>query len=287
MLNDSAAARAVIAAGPRPAQFDDRLQMRAVKAWIDGALGSRGAAMLNDYSDQPHHRGLMLYTREQMDELVRLTSRHGWQLNVHAIGDAGNRIVLDAFETQLTAQQRERLRPRIEHAQVVGLEDVPRFAQLGVIASIQPTHATSDMNMAEDRVGAERIKGAYAWRKLLNSGARLAGGSDFPVELANPFHGLYAAVTRQDRGGRPPGGWYPRRKTDARGSTAPVHRRRCVRRAHGEQRRYPRTRQMGGLHSRRPRLLQSAGKRDRRHHRPRDIRGGKEGRNNGAGRRSE
>ena len=92
MLNDSAAARAVIAAGPRPAQFDDRLQMRAVKACIDGALGSRGAAMLNDYSDQPHHRGLTLYTREQMDELVRLTSQHGWQLNVHAIGDAGNRM---------------------------------------------------------------------------------------------------------------------------------------------------------------------------------------------------
>jgi predicted amidohydrolase YtcJ len=212
MLNDSPAARAVIAAGPRPAQFDDRLQMRAVKAWIDGALGSRGAAMLNDYSDQPHHRGLTLYTREQMDELVRLTSQHGWQLNVHAIGDAGNRIVLDAFESHLTAQQRERLRPRIEHAQVVGLEDIPRFAQLGVIASIQPTHATSDMNMAEDRVGAERIKGAYAWRKLLKSGARLAGGSDFPVELANPFHGLYAAVTRQDRSGRPPGGWRPEEK---------------------------------------------------------------------------
>ncbi len=132
--------------------------------------------------------------------------------------------MLDAFETQLTAQQREKLRPRIEHAQVIGLEDIPRFAQLGVIASIQPTHATSDMNMAEDRVGAERIKGAYAWRKLLDSGARLAGGSDFPVELANPFHGLYAAVTRQDRSGRPPGGWYPRRKIDARRGSAPVHR---------------------------------------------------------------
>jgi predicted amidohydrolase YtcJ len=212
MLSDSAAAQAVIAAGPRPAQYDDRLRMHAVKAYIDGALGSRGAAMLKDYSDQPHHRGLMLNTREQMDKLVRLTAQHGWQLNVHAIGDAGNRIVLDAFETQLTAQQREKLRPRIEHAQVVALGDIPRFAQLGVIASIQPTHATSDMNMAEDRVGAERIKGAYAWRKLLKSGARLAGGSDFPVELANPFHGLYAAVTRQDRNGRPPGGWYPEEK---------------------------------------------------------------------------
>ena len=107
------------------------------------------------------------------------------------------------------------MRPRIEHAQVIALEDIPRFARLGVIASMQPTHATSDMNMAEDRVGAERIKGAYAWRKLLDAGARLAGGSDFPVELPNPFPGLYAAVTRQDRDGRPPGGWYSRREAHA------------------------------------------------------------------------
>ena len=143
---------------------------------------------------------------------MRLTSAQGWQLNVHAIGDAGNRIVLDAFEASSRHSSARALRPRIEHAQVVALEDIPRFAKLDVIASIQPTHATSDMNMAEARVGAERIKGAYAWRKLLNARARLAGGSDFPVELANPFHGLYAAVTRQDRSGRPPGGWHPGEK---------------------------------------------------------------------------
>lgn len=207
MLADGEVARGIIAAGPKPAQFDDRLQMRSVKAWVDGALGSRGAAMLAAYSDQPNHRGLMLYTREQMNTLTALTAKHGWQLNVHAIGDAGNRVVLDAFERHMTQQQRSVLRPRIEHAQVIALSDIPRIAQLGVIASIQPTHATSDMNMAEDRVGAERIKGAYAWRALLNSGVRLAAGSDFPVELANPFHGLYAAVTRSDRNGKPPGGW--------------------------------------------------------------------------------
>ncbi len=186
--------------------------MRAVKAWADGALGSRGAALMQDYSDQPHHRGLMMYTREQMQELATLTAAKGWQLNVHAIGDAGNRLVLDTFETLLTKEQRHALRPRIEHAQVIALDDIRRFARLEVIASIQPTHATSDMNMAEDRLGPKRVQGAYAWRKLLDAGARLAGGSDFPVELPNPFYGLYAAVTRQDREGRPPGGWYPQEK---------------------------------------------------------------------------
>ena len=212
MLADSEAARATIAAGPTPAEFDDRLQMRAVKAWVDGALGSRGATMLQDYSDQPHHRGLMLYTAQQIATLADLTAAKGWQLNIHAIGDAGNRLALDTFEHELTAAQRSALRPRIEHAQIVTLEDIPRFAKLGVIASIQPTHATSDMNMAEDRVGPQRIQGAYAWRTLLNAGARLAGGSDFPVELPNPFLGLYAAVTRQDRDGKPPGGWYGQQK---------------------------------------------------------------------------
>lgn len=212
MLADSEAARATIAAGPKPTQFDDRLQMRAVKAWVDGALGSRGATMLQDYSDQPHHRGLMLYTAEQIATLADLTAARGWQLNIHAIGDAGNRLALDTFERELSAVQRTALRPRIEHAQIIALDDIPRFAKLDVIASVQPTHATSDMNMAEDRVGPQRIKGAYAWRSLLNAGARLAGGSDFPVELPNPFLGLYAAVSRQDSNGKPPGGWYGKEK---------------------------------------------------------------------------
>jgi len=212
MLADSPEARKVMATGPKSAEFSDRLQLRAVKAWVDGALGSRGAALLDDYSDQPHHRGLMLYSPEKLQELAKITAAHGWQLNIHAIGDAGNRVALDTFASAYTAAQRQAVRPRIEHAQVIALDDIPRFAQLGVIASIQPTHATSDMNMAETRVGASRIQGAYAWRKLLNSGARLAGGSDFPVELPNPFHGLYAAVTRQDHDGKPPGGWYPEEK---------------------------------------------------------------------------
>lgn len=212
MLRDSPEDRKLMQSGPRMPEYDELLQMRAVKAWADGALGSRGAALMQDYSDQPHHRGLMMYTREQMQELATLTSSKGWQLNVHAIGDAGNRLVLDTFETMLTKEQRHALRPRIEHAQVIALDDIKRFARLEVIASIQPTHATSDMNMAEDRLGPQRIQGAYAWRKLLNAGVHLAGGSDFPVELPNPFYGLYAAVTRQDRQGRPPSGWYPQEK---------------------------------------------------------------------------
>jgi predicted amidohydrolase YtcJ len=212
MLRDSPEDRKLMQSGPRMPEFDDRLQMRAVKALADGALGSRGAALMQDYSDQAHHRGLLMYTREQMQELATLTASKGWQLNVHAIGDAGNRLVLDTFETMLTKEQRHALRPRIEHAQVIALDDIKRFARLEVIASIQPTHATSDMNMAEDRLGPKRIQGAYAWRKLIDAGVRLAGGSDFPVELPNPFFGLYAAVTRQDRDGRPPGGWYPQEK---------------------------------------------------------------------------
>ena len=212
MLADSKDARPVIAQGPKPSLFDDRLQLQAVKAWVDGALGSRGAHLLADYADQAHHRGLALYTPEQIKELGSLASQHGWQLNIHAIGDAGNRIALDTFEQTFTSAQRSALRPRIEHAQVISLDDLPRFARLNVIASMQPTHATSDMNMAEDRVGPQRIKGAYAWRTLLDSGARMAFGSDFPVELPNPFLGLYAAVTRQDREGHPPGGWHPEQK---------------------------------------------------------------------------
>jgi hypothetical protein len=212
MLRDSPESRKLMQSGPRMPEYDDRLQMRAVKAWADGALGSRGAALMQDYSDEPHHRGLMMYTRQQMQELATLTASKGWQLNVHAIGDAGNRLVLDTMETMLTKEQRHALRPRIEHAQVIALGDIQRFARLEVIASIQPTHATSDMNMAEDRLGPQRIQGAYAWRKLIDAGVKLAGGSDFPVELPNPFYGLYAAVTRQDREGRPPGGWYPQEK---------------------------------------------------------------------------
>ena len=185
----------------------DRLDIAAVKLYADGALGSRGAAMIEPYSDDAENRGLPFYSVDEMTAFVRKANTMGFQVGIHAIGDHGNRIALDAFERAQDGDK-SALRNRIEHAQIIALEDIPRFGQLGVIAAMQPVHATSDMNMAEDRVGPERIKGGYAWRRLLDSGAVLASGSDFPVERPNPWHGLYAAVTRQSRSGLPDGGWY-------------------------------------------------------------------------------
>ncbi|MDJ0749715.1 MAG: amidohydrolase [Woeseiaceae bacterium] len=185
----------------------DHLDIASVKIFSDGALGSRGAAMIEPYSDDPENRGLAFWTQDQLDAMVEKANDMGFQVSIHAIGDLGNRMALDAFE-RVQGGKPSPLRNRIEHAQIVALDDIPRFAELGVIASMQPTHATSDKNMAEDRVGPDRIKGGYAWRRLLDSGAIIANGSDFPVELSNPFHGLYAAVTRKDRGGEPTGGWY-------------------------------------------------------------------------------
>lgn len=195
--------------GPIESYADDMLALRSVKLYSDGALGSRGAAMLEDYSDDPGNRGLLFNTQEQMNEMLMKGASAGYQMNVHAIGDAGNHQVLEGFEyviNQLGGQCD--LRHRIEHAQVVSLEDIPRFQELCLIASMQPTHATSDMNMAEDRVGTERIQGAYAWQRFLDQETVIAGGSDFPVEHVNPFYGLYSAVTRKDHEGRPPEGWY-------------------------------------------------------------------------------
>ena len=187
---------------------DDRLEIAAVKLYTDGALGSRGAAMIEPYADDPENRGLPLLTQDELNAMVAKANDRGFQVGVHAIGDFGNRMALDAFDFVQNGKPSP-LRNRVEHAQIVTLADIPRFARLGVIASMQATHATSDKNMAEDRVGPDRILGGYAWRRMLDAGVVLANGSDFPVELANPFHGLYAAVTRQGRDGEPEGGWYP------------------------------------------------------------------------------
>ena len=201
-----------------------RLQMHGVKMYIDGALGSRGAALLDDYSDETGNRGLLVTAPDAYEASVRKAKGCGVQVATHAIGDRGNRLVLDTYERVLGADATTDVRWRVEHAQILSTDDLGRFAKLGVIASMQPTHATSDMPWAHERLGEARLLGAYAWRSLLDTGAHLAFGSDFPVESSDPRLGLYAAVTRQDREGHPPGGWFPaQRMTPAealRGFTA-------------------------------------------------------------------
>lgn len=192
---------------PIYAYGNDRLEISSVKLYSDGALGSRGAAMIAPYSDDPENRGLPFWTQEELDAMVEKANNMGFQVGIHAIGDLGNRMSLNAFE-KIQGGKPSPLRNRIEHSQIVTLDDIPRFAELGIIASMQATHATSDMNMAQDRIGPERILGGYAWRRMLDAGVSVANGSDFPVELSNPFHGLYATVTRQSRDGQPEGGWY-------------------------------------------------------------------------------
>jgi predicted amidohydrolase YtcJ len=191
---------------------EDMLVIRSVKISADGALGSRGAALFADYTDQPGQRGLLLTTDEQLDQYISSAMAAGFQVNTHAIGDLANARLLDYYEQMIKRYDTRDLRHRNEHAQIIRVQDIPRFAEIGVIASIQPTHATSDKNMARDRLGDERLAGAYAWKKLIDSGANVAGGSDFPVEYANPFFGLHAAVTRQSQDNQPPGGWLPGEK---------------------------------------------------------------------------
>ncbi|SHE78377.1 hypothetical protein SAMN05443144_103172 [Fodinibius roseus] len=195
--------------GPVKSYNNDMLALRSVKLYADGALGSRGAAMLEPYRDNPGNRGLLFSSEEEMTNQLLKTASAGFQTNVHAIGDRANRTVLNAFANVRDSLGPQNLRHRIEHAQVVAPEDIARFKLLNIIASVQPTHATSDMNMAEDRIGTGRMEGAYAWQTFLDQGTVLASGSDFPVEHVNPFYGLHAAVTRQDHQGHPEGGWYP------------------------------------------------------------------------------
>jgi predicted amidohydrolase YtcJ len=195
--------------GPLNTYGHDMYALRAVKLYADGALGSRGAALLAPYTDDPHSHGLLFHSNREIDAMIAKAMKKGYQVNVHAIGDAGNRQILDTFAEEIPAHHGQALRHRIEHAQVVAPADIPRFKSIGIIPSMQPTHATSDKNMAEQRIGPERIKGAYAWRTFLAQGSRIACGSDFPVEAPNPFFGIHAAVTRQDAAGNPIAGWYP------------------------------------------------------------------------------
>jgi predicted amidohydrolase YtcJ len=194
--------------GPLTSYANDVYALAAVKLYSDGALGSRGAALLAPYSDMPSTKGLLFYPDAEMRAKMNKAMKAGYQVNIHAIGDAGNHQILDAYAQLIPQYKNVELRHRIEHAQVVTPEDIPRFKQLGIIPSMQPTHATSDQNMAEQRVGHERIKGAYAWRTFLDQGSKIACGSDFPIESPNPFEGLHAAVTRQNNANVPVGGWY-------------------------------------------------------------------------------
>jgi hypothetical protein len=188
---------------------DGLLTVRAIKVVADGALGSRGALLLAPYADEPGTKGLLTVDANDFQRLLARAITQGFQVNTHAIGDGANRFVLDAYEKAFGGYDGSRYRFRVEHAQVLAPDDVPRFKSLGVIPSMQPTHCTSDMYWAEARLGPERAKGAYLWKTFLKQGVPIAGGSDAPVEKIAVLPGLYAAVTRQDAKGWPPGGWHP------------------------------------------------------------------------------
>ena len=187
----------------------ERLTARGVKFYTDGALGSRGAALLADYSDEPGNTGLLFHSDEQLQEQVDRAMGCGLQLAIHAIGDAANRQVIEALIAGQADFTDNPGRHRVEHVQIIAVEDIPRMAEHDIIASMQPIHATSDMRWAEERVGTDRLAGAYAWQRMLDAGVHLALGSDFPVEPVNPWLGVHAAVTRQDLDGNPDGGWLP------------------------------------------------------------------------------
>jgi predicted amidohydrolase YtcJ len=182
--------------------------LRAMKMYVDGALGSRGAALVEEYSDDPGNRGLTI-NDDQLEPQIKIAVERGYQPCVHAIGDRGNHIVLDVYEKILKSRPVSDVRPRIEHAQVLLPDDIQRFKVLNILPSMQPVHATSDMPWAESRLGPRRILSAYAWRAILNTGSIIIGGSDFPNDGMNPLWGIYAAITRTDHEGNPRGGWYP------------------------------------------------------------------------------
>ncbi|MEO6211216.1 MAG: amidohydrolase family protein [Gemmatimonadaceae bacterium] len=208
VTDDSAALAYYFARGPKKAEYDGHVWVRGIKLFADGALGSRGAALLAPYSDDSANSGLLVSTPEHLKSRSIEALKHGFQVSTHAIGDRGNRNALDAYQAALDAVPTTDARLRIEHAQIISPSDMPRFAQLGVIPSMQASHETSDMPWAERRLGPERIRGAYAWRTLLNSGVVIPNGTDFPVERVNPIITFHSSVTRQDADNNPPGGWY-------------------------------------------------------------------------------
>jgi hypothetical protein len=210
---DEATLDRLMARGPRTGLYDGRLWIRSIKITADGALGSRGAALLEDYADEPGNRGLITADSGYMRRVAAKALKSGFQLNIHAIGDRGNRLVLDIYADALREVPTADHRFRIEHAQILNYQDIPRFAELGVIPSMQGSHQTSDMYWAPNRIGWSRAQGAYAWRSLLNTGVVIPNGSDMPVEATNPLISFKAFVTRTDANGYPAGGWFPAQRT--------------------------------------------------------------------------
>lgn len=202
-----------MAQGPKNGLYDGRLWIRSIKISSDGALGSRGAAMLEPYADEAGNTGLLRDNPDHLKSVAVKALKSGFQLNVHAIGDRANRMVLDVFEAALNEVPTPDHRFRIEHAQILHWDDIPRFARLGVIPSMQGSHQTSDMYWATTRIGPTRVLGSYAWRSLLNSGAVIPNGSDFPVESADPLISFHAFFTREDENNWPAGGWHPEQRT--------------------------------------------------------------------------
>ncbi|HET8771619.1 MAG TPA: amidohydrolase family protein [Gemmatimonadaceae bacterium] len=213
MISDRAqTVNAWLERGPLIAAHDGMLWVRSIKLYQDGALGSRGAALLEPYSDNPETNGLLVSAPAHILDVATRALRAGFQVNTHAIGDRGNRLVLDSYEAALDSIPTADHRFRVEHAQILHADDIPRFAELGVIPSMQASHQTSDMYWAGTRLGETRLRGAYAWRSLLNTGVVIPNGSDFPVERVNPLISFLASVARQDAQGWPAGGWYPEQR---------------------------------------------------------------------------
>jgi predicted amidohydrolase YtcJ len=212
-------ALAIAGSGPTPWLYGDRLRMVGVKLYADGALGSRGAYLKAPYADKPGERGLSFVSATKLGNLMSRAAFENFQVAVHAIGDAADAQVLDAIEDLSSGYKGDR-RWRIEHAQIVDPVDIARFAKHGVIASMQPVHQVSDRTMAEARLGPARLNGAYAWNSILKAGGKLAFGSDVPVESADPFAGLAAAITREDAKGEPFGGWQPQERVSREAALA-------------------------------------------------------------------
>jgi predicted amidohydrolase YtcJ len=199
---------AIAGSKPTPWLYEDKLRLGGVKLYIDGALGSRGALLKKPYADAPGQTGLQFQPGAELRNMMVRASMDGFQTAVHAIGDAANDDAIGAIEDLAETYPNDR-RWRIEHVQIVDPVDLPRLGKNGIISSMQPVHQTSDRLMAEVRLGPERLKGAYAWQSILKAGGKLAFGSDTPVEAPNPFHGIAAAITREDEKGQPFGGWIP------------------------------------------------------------------------------